>query len=163
MHVFISYTREKNDQGVVSLFYERYLSALCLYNTASSVFLDTVDIRTGDRFAKVIDKNLEHADVFLPLLSPAWLMGDWCQKEYQGFCAHKTAQGKPLRVVPLLWVAREDFTLPNVGLSPIHLQMFGQFMDEIQCEDWSRLRLGNWNETELKTAVANLARLTFSA
>src|SRR5262249_1210487 len=100
MHVFVSYTHQKNEFDAVSLFHDHYLNELSQLDPRATVFMDTVRIRTGDRFAEVIKKNLEQADVLLVLLSNDWLESEWCQKEFEIFSAYKAAEGRRPHILP---------------------------------------------------------------
>jgi hypothetical protein len=53
--------------------------------TSTTIFKDTEDIEVGATWSHVLVENLNSAKVLLFLLSPTWLMSEWCVKEYSTF------------------------------------------------------------------------------
>jgi hypothetical protein len=71
--VFVSYTKEDAD------FARRLVEALQAKNIA--VWYDQGKLRVGDSMLRHIEDGLEHSDIFLLLLSPAYFQSPWTQFE----------------------------------------------------------------------------------
>lgn len=172
MHVFLSYTRNKDQFGAVSDFGRHFAQELALVAPGSTMFQDTRHIEAGDRFPDVLQRELDRTDVLLLLLSPAWLRSVWCRHEYQSFTdplseplpvvlpnmlglpmrgpsAAPAARPKRLRVLPVLWV---ETPMSLESLDPVVRDLAA-----IEQSDWSRLRHRSWSDPDVLHHVADLA------
>ena len=102
--VFLSYTRIKAQyEDVITPFWKRLQSELQQRaGTSTTIFKDTEDIEVGATWSDVLVENLNSAKVLLFLLSPTWLMSEWCVKEYSTF-KEAMARDSRKKVFPVLW------------------------------------------------------------
>jgi TIR domain len=102
--VFLSYTRIKAQyEDVITPFWKRLQNELQQsVGTSTAIFKDTEDIEVGATWSDVLVENLNSAKVLLFLLSPTWLMSEWCVKEYSTF-KEAMARDSRKKVFPVLW------------------------------------------------------------
>ena len=87
MNLFLSYIRSKDDFNAVSEFATHLENEIKGREPASTVFQDE-SIGTGQVWPDVLRAKLAAADVLLVLVSPAYLLSEWCRKEFEQF-VHK--------------------------------------------------------------------------
>jgi hypothetical protein len=153
MKAFISYTREKDQYGVVSAFRERLLNELRLRKKSAEIFLDQAVIASGASFPQSIRDALASANVLIVLLSPAWMESEWCRKELEDFVDIKSGAGKFPYVLPLLWVKTNLSEYPNDKIA--------DFLAPLQYRDWRNLRKKKWESEELRDELDSLADALF--
>ncbi len=151
---FISYTREKDQFGIVSTFRDRLLNELRLRKKSSEIFLDYTSIGAGTSFPQAIRDALASSNVLIVLLSPAWMESEWCRKELDQFVDIKTKAGKFPYVLPLLWVKTDFKEYPNDKIA--------DFLAPLQYRDWHDLRKKKWDESqELRDELDSLAEALY--
>ncbi|MCX6581367.1 MAG: toll/interleukin-1 receptor domain-containing protein [Candidatus Aminicenantes bacterium] len=64
-------------------------------------FFDSESIAGGDNWVLELEKRLDECDFFVPILTPAYVHSDWCQKERTAFMA-SLHSGKSKKIIPLL-------------------------------------------------------------
>lgn len=153
--VFISYTRikdTKNTYFAVSNFTPHFQEELRQKsgNISLTVFQDTQCIREGARWEDAIGDAVRSARIFLILLSPTWLVSDWCKKEYDIFKREKTAKPEKV-VIPLLWdeIAEESLQ-PDQKLLLEDIKQY-QFVGTDQQKHYyiaDAFRYANWDRPD---------------
>jgi hypothetical protein len=116
----------------------------------ATVFQDTHNLIDGQHFPEELERALRQADVFLVLVSPAWLSSDWCRKEFGIFTAEATDSNRLHRILPVLWVNTPELT-------PKSLDVVARSLALINYSDWRDLRYENWEDTKSQRQVGKLA------
>ena len=150
MQTFISYTRNKDNAGVVSRFSAQFLDELNIILPKSTVFFDKTNIQEGSHFPEILVQEVQKSAVLIVLLSPAWLASTWCRKEFETFTEDRTHLQRLHRVITLLWVDTPEVT--ETSPDPI-----AQVLSRIQHADLRELRFESWKKTRGAKEVASLA------
>ena len=150
MNVFLSYTRLKDQFNKVSQFRERLQNELELRDPGSQVFQDKHNLRDGQHFPEEIEAAVHAADVFLALVSPAWLQSEWCRKEFALFTADASDSSRLHRIAPVLWVETPD-------LRSSSLDLISRTLAVINYSDWRELRYESWDGPSTQRLVGKLA------
>lgn len=150
MNVFLSYTRSKDQFNKVSSFRERLEHELSMRSPGSTVFQDTHNLGSGQHFPEELQNALRRADVFLALVSPAWLQSDWCRKEFSTFTVNATDAARLHRILPVLWVETPELTQDS-------LDVVAKTLANINYSDWRDLRYESWDEPKNQRQLGKLA------
>ena len=116
----------------------------------ADVFQDTTHLTEGQHFPEGLDKALQRSDVFLALVSPAWLRSEWCRREFTTFTVDATDAARLHRILPVLWVDTPE-------LSPKSLDVVAKVLANINYSDWRELRYENWDAAANQRQVGKLA------
>jgi hypothetical protein len=149
MQVFMSYTRSKDQFGAVSDFGAHFAQELELHSPGSTVFQDTKQIETGQRFPEVQKRELLRSDALLMLVSPAWLRSAWCRYKFNTFANVGLELRNMQRMLPVLWV--------QTPLSLDSADSVNRALAAMQFDDWTHLRHQPWTDSESKERIAELA------
>ena len=150
MNIFLSYTRNKDTFQKVSQFRERFELEVDLRAPSSRVFQDKQHLSDGAHFPEAIAQELAKADVFLALVSPAWLQSEWCRKEFALFTDDAINSARLHRILPLLWVDTPE-------LSPRSLDLVARTLANINYSDWRDLRYESWEDPRSQKQIGKLA------
>jgi hypothetical protein len=150
MKIFLSYTRAKDQFNKVSSFRDRLESELSMRSPGAVVFQDARHLSDGQHFPEELDKALRTSDVFLVLVSPAWLQSEWCRREFSIFTAQATDSGRLHRILPVLWV-------DTPALSRESLDVVAKTLASINYSDWRDLRYENWDAPQNQRQLGKLA------
>lgn len=150
MNVFLSYTRLKDQFNKVSQFRERLQSELELRDPGSHVFQDKHNLRDGQHFPEELETAVHAADVFLALVSPAWLQSEWCRKEFALFTSNGSDTSRLHRIVPVLWVDTPE-------LRSTSLDLIARTLAVINYSDWRELRYEGLADPATQRLVGKLA------
>lgn len=150
MKLFISYTRSKDTFLKVSALRERIEAELAIRSPGSRVFQDKAHLKEGDHFPEVLASELSQADVLLILLSPAWLVSDWCRHEYSLFTQAGLNHERLRRILPVLWVDTPQLAVNSQD-------SLANALATINYADWRDLRYGNWDDPAVQRHVGKLA------
>jgi hypothetical protein len=145
-----SYTRTKDQFNAVSQLAKYLEMELKIRAPGSELFHDITSIVEGQHFPEVLTDQSRRSDVFLPLISPAWLASNWCRREYLTFTSDLTDSQRLHRVLPVLWVATPQLETDAEDALIAALKPVQRF-------DWSELRYGDWNSPENRREVGRLA------
>jgi len=148
--LFISYTRSKDTFLKVSAFRERIEAELEIRSPGSRVFQDKAHLQEGDHFPEVLASELSQADVLLILLSPAWLVSEWCRHEYSLFTQAGQNHERLHRILPVLWVDTPQLVVNSQD-------SLARALATINYADWRDLRYGNWDDPAVQKDVGKLA------
>ena len=150
MNVFLSYTRLKDQFNKVSQFRERLQNELEMRDPGSQVFQDKHHLGDGQHFPEELEAVVRAADVFLALVSPAWLKSEWCRLEFGLFTVNATDTSRLHKIVPVLWVETPE-------LRSSSLDLIARTLAVINYSDWRELRYSSWEETGNQRLVGKLA------
>ena len=150
MNIFLSYTRNKDTFQKVSQFRERFELEVNLRAPSSRVFQDKQHLSDGAHFPEAIAQELRKADVFLALVSPAWLQSEWCRREIALFTDDAVNSARLHRILPLLWVDTPE-------LSPRSLDLVARTLAIINYSDWRDLRYESWEDPRSQKQIGKLA------
>jgi hypothetical protein len=148
MKLFLSYTRSKDDFHAVSEFRAHLASEIKGREPTSIVFQDT-SIGTGQAWPDVLRDQLAAADVLVVLVSPAYLLSEWCRKEFEQFVHKEKTAGRRPRILPVLWIETPNLVSPNDDIA--------KQLSEIQQDDWHLLRHKGWDSEEIRQRIDALA------
>jgi hypothetical protein len=122
--LFVSYARENNRDGWVSQFVLRLgreLSDLLgsrQFNPKESVFFDLRSIEITQSFPDELAHGARRSAIFLPILSPGYLLSPWCNRERTEFFAKLPPGADPAAyMAPILIRPVEEG-----GLDTLHRQ-----------------------------------------
>ena len=104
MRIFMSYTREKDRFLAVSHFRDRLEMELQLLDPRTVLLQDKSFIGAGQHYPERLEEECRNADLLLIHLSPAWLMKDWCRREFNLFTRDGQDKARLHRILPLLEV-----------------------------------------------------------
>ncbi|MDM0050608.1 TIR domain-containing protein [Variovorax sp. J22R115] len=150
VNVFISYTRSKDHYNDVGAFRERIEAEILGRVPGSRVFQDKTHLGEGSHFPEALTEELGKADVLLVLLSPAWLLSEWCRNEFALFTADGTNAERLHRILPVLWIETDKLSLSSTD--PIARTLAG-----INYADWRTLRHEGWDSKKSRIQVDHLA------
>jgi TIR domain len=107
--LFISYARENNRDGWISQFVltlGRELSDLLgsrQFNPKESVFFDLRSIEIAQSFPNELAHGARGSAIFVPILSPGYLLSPWCNRERAEFFAKLPSGADPAAyIAPIL-------------------------------------------------------------
>lgn len=150
MNVFLSYTRLKDQFSKVSQFRERLENEMQLREPGSQVFQDTNNLGDGQHFPEELEVAIRAADVFLALVSPAYLKSEWCRREFHLFTSNVTDSSQLHRIVPVLWVKTPEMQ----SSSPDNMAWT---LSTINHSDWRDLRYESWDQPQNQRVIGKLA------
>ena len=87
--VFMSYAHEWSDDAA-------YISQV-FRSHGLNVWMDTGDLKTGDKLGQEVRKAIQKADYFVALLSPEYFASPWCIKELET-AADENSELLPIKV-----------------------------------------------------------------
>jgi hypothetical protein len=145
--VFISYPHIDDALfSSVTQFSSHLANELRIVVPTSQVILDGRSILAGDSVSESLERLIVEADVFVPLLAPAWLASPWCRHEYDLFLR---SHGAHSRILPVLWATTHfDKVADDPGLKKLADAVY---------VDWRELRHERWGSRLTRRAVAGLA------
>src|SRR5437588_6621387 len=149
MQVFLSYTRNKDQFNKVSSFRERLEQELSMRSPGATVFQDTKNLGGGQHFPEELNTALRQADLFLALVSPAWLHSEWCRREFSIFTVDATNPDRLHRILPVLWVDTPELSLESPDV-------IAKTMANINYSDWRDLRYENWDAPQNQRQLGKL-------
>jgi len=150
MQIFISYTRNKDNSGVVSRFSAQFSDELNLILPQSTVFFDKQNIHEGDHFPELLTTELKKSEALIVLLSPAWLASTWCRWEFEIFTDKMANAEKMRKVIPILWV--ETPKVSEESPDPI-----AAFFSTVHHADWRERRFHSWRKVTNAREISALA------
>ena len=117
--VFLSYSHKPHQGEWVNKiflpFFKPYLEeAICIKNAA--IFIDTDEIKTGQKWENKIKQALIHSKIMVSILSPAYFNSDWCVKEFafmdyrQINCSYPNNENFNGLIVPIKLIDGENFS-----------------------------------------------------
>ncbi|MGI9494293.1 MAG: SUMF1/EgtB/PvdO family nonheme iron enzyme [Geminicoccaceae bacterium] len=103
-HAFLSYTRfdDKFLNGGISALREALEQAVqARTGKPFNIFQDVDDIKPGDAWQKKLDRAIQAAQLFIPILTPRFFESDFCKNEAQAFLDYEARAGRDDLVLPI--------------------------------------------------------------
>ena len=97
---FISYERSWSDDA-------RYVARF-LQSRGIEIWIDTDELRAGDRLSRGVEEAIGRADAFVPILSDSYMTSSWCLRELE------TAQARGIPIFPIKVEAGRLVTPPHL-------------------------------------------------
>jgi formylglycine-generating enzyme required for sulfatase activity len=159
---FLSYTRfdDRHDGGAISEFCRRLASAVQAVTGAPfEIFQDVEGIGIGEHWPGKLDRMLDEARFFIPILTPSYFTSEPCRDELAKFLRAEAERGRNDLVLPIYYIEcdlleEEDLRSADPLASTIH---------ERQRQDWRDLRYEVFEAGTLRRALERLARGIASA
>jgi hypothetical protein len=101
---FLSYSRfdDQNDGGAISEFCRRLASAVRAVTGAPfEIFQDVEGIGIGEHWPGKLDRMLDEARFFIPILTPSYFTSRPCRDELQKLIRAETERGREYLVLPI--------------------------------------------------------------
>ncbi len=159
---FLSYTRfdDRHDGGAISEFCRRLASAVQAVTGAPfEIFQDVEGIGIGEHWPGKLDRMLDEARFFIPILTPSYFTSEPCRDELAKFLRAEAERGRNDLVLPIYYIEcdlleEEDLRSADPLASTIH---------ERQRQDWRDLRYEVFEAGTVRRALERLARGIASA
>lgn len=155
MKIFLSYTRSKDLFGKISSFRDRLEAEISLRSPGAVVFQDKQHLSEGGHFPEVLSAELQGADVFVPIISPAWFQSDWCRREFSIFTSDALDNLRLHKIIPVLWV-------DSPGMVQRSLDVIARVLADISYSDWRDLRHEEWTSSKTQKQISDLAESIIS-
>jgi hypothetical protein len=154
---FLSYTRfdDQHDGGAISALCRRLASAVQAVTGAPfDIFQDVEGIGIGEHWPGKLDRMLDHARFFIPILTPSYFTSRPCRDELSKFLRAEADRGRNDLVLPIYYIEcdvleEEDLRAADPLTSTIH---------ERQRQDWRDLRYETFRSRGVRRALECLAR-----
>jgi len=120
--LFISYARENNRDGWIDQFVlalGRELSDLLgirQFNPKDSIFFDSRSIEIAQSFPDELAAGARGSAIFLPIISPGYLLSPWCNRERMSFLAQMPPGADAVSQLAPILIRPVD----ESGLDPLH-------------------------------------------
>ncbi len=146
--IFLSYTSIKNKEGFVSKFREVLQSELIQKSgdIEVSIFQDSEEIRFGENFKEVLQKELSKAKVLVILFSPTWINSEWCRWEFEQF-----SKDSDRPIVLVKWDEIDEDIVKSDAK-----EVFDK-LKKLHFLDWVGLKYKSWSEEEKRKTAEALA------
>lgn len=103
-HAFLSYTRFDDNflnGGISALREALELAVQARTGKKFNIFQDVDDIKPGDAWRKKLDRAIEAAQLFIPILTPSFFESDFCRGEAKAFLAYEARARRDDLVLPI--------------------------------------------------------------
>ena len=103
-HAFLSYTRFDDDYldgGISALRKELERAVRARTGAPFNIFQDVEDINLGEAWRQKLDRAIEAAQFFIPILTPNFFTSDFCRREAEAFLAYEARAGRDDLVLPI--------------------------------------------------------------
>jgi formylglycine-generating enzyme required for sulfatase activity len=103
-HAFLSYTRFDDNflnGGISALREALELAVQARTARKFNIFQDVDDIKPGDAWRKKLDRAIEAAQLFIPILTPSFFESEFCRDEAEAFLAYEARAGRDDLVLPI--------------------------------------------------------------
>jgi formylglycine-generating enzyme required for sulfatase activity len=154
---FLSYTRfdNRHDGGAISEFCRRLASAVQAVTGAPfEIFQDVEGIGIGEHWPGMLDRMLDEARFFIPILTPSYFTSEPCRDELAKFLRTEADRGRNDLVLPIYYI--ECDLLEEEGLRSA--DSLACTIHERQRQDWRDLRFEVFEAGNVRRALERLAR-----
>ena len=154
---FLSYTRfnDQHDGGAISEFCRKLASAVqAVTGVPFDIFQDVEGIGIGEHWPGKLDRMLDQARFFIPILTPSYFTSKACRDELAKFLHAEAERGRYDLVLPIYYIEcdlleDEDLRCADPLASTIY---------ERQRQDWRELRYEPFDAREVRKELERLAR-----
>jgi formylglycine-generating enzyme required for sulfatase activity len=154
---FLSYTRfdDQHDGGAISEFRLRLANAVrAVTGEPFIIFQDVDGTGLGEYWPGKLDKMLNQARFFIPILTPSYFRSERCREELQKFADYERKAGRNNLIFPIYW--RTCRVLEDESLCSCDL--LAQLIAGRQGCDWRVLRDRPFRTKEVKLKLESLAK-----
>ena len=138
-HAFLSYTRFDDkflNGGISALRKALELAVQARTGKPFNIFQDVDDIAPGDAWRKKLDRAIEAAQLFIPILTPSFFASEFCRGETEAFLAYEARAGRDDLVLPIYLI--DTPTLDDAAQRAA--DDLARRLHERQYADWRELR-----------------------
>ena len=138
-HAFLSYTRfdDKVLNGGISALREALeLAVQARTGKPFNIFQDVEDISPGDSWQKKLDRAIEAAQLFIPILTPSFFESDFCKGEAEAFLDYEARAGREDLVLPIYLIDTPKLDDADLRIT----DDLASRLHERQYADWRPLR-----------------------
>jgi formylglycine-generating enzyme required for sulfatase activity len=154
---FLSYTRfdDRHDGGAISEFCRRLASAVqTVTGIPFEIFQDVGGIGIGEHWPGELDRMLDEARFFIPMLTPSYFTSKPCRDELEKFLRAEAERERHDLVLPIYYIESEvledeDLRAADLLASTLH---------ERQRRDWRELRFEPFEAANVRRALERLAQ-----
>jgi formylglycine-generating enzyme required for sulfatase activity len=154
---FLSYTRfdDRHDGGAISAFCRRLASAVQAVTGAPfEIFQDVEGIGIGEHWPGKLDRILDEARFFIPILTPSYFTSGPCRDELAKFLRAEAERGRNDLVLPIYYIECDVLEEKNLrSADPL-----AGTIHERQRQDWRELRFEPFDVGNVRRALERLAR-----
>ena len=154
---FLSYTRFDNqhDGGAISEFCRRLASAVrAVTGVPFEIFQDVDDIDVGERWSGKLERVLDQARFFIPIMTPSYFKSGACRDELHKFLKAEKRTGRDDLVLPIYYIESavlEDKTLREAD-------QLAKILSSREHYDWRELRHSSFRNRKVRLSIDELAR-----
>ncbi|GIF75295.1 hypothetical protein Asi02nite_48130 [Asanoa siamensis] len=116
-----------------------------------NLFVDNENIEWGNEWRGVIDSALLQTAFFVPLITPLYLRSEQCRREFVEFVGRASSANARELVLPIIYAETPAVTDPDTQ------DEVARIVQQIQWEDWRKLRLAEESSPEYRSAVNKVA------
>ena len=148
MFVFLSYPHADNDEFQdVSDFARGLRQEIVMRISPSFVYQAGEGGPVVGNLRDALRSKLRQADVYMPLLAPAFFASHWCTHEFQMYKEEKKLQNQPLKIAPVLWLPFDALAFAR-GNNMLEIADAAYF-------DWATHRLTGHKSPESRLALSH--------
>jgi formylglycine-generating enzyme required for sulfatase activity len=154
---FLSYTRfnDQHDGGAISEFCRRLASAVqAVTGVPFEIFQDVGGIGIGEHWPDKLDRMLDQARFFIPMLTPSYFTSRPCREELDRFLRAEAQRGRNDLVLPIYYI--ESDVLEDEALRAA--DPLAKTLHERQRQDWRELRFESFEAGSVRRGLERLAR-----
>ena len=136
---FLSYTRSDDrflTGGISSLREALELAVQARTGKPFKIFQDVEEIRPGDAWRKKLDRAIEAAQLFIPILTPSFFESDFCRHEAEAFLSYEGRAGRDDLILPIYLIETPRLDDPALRTS----DPLASRLHERQYANWRPLR-----------------------
>ena len=103
VQAFLSYARADNDfyNGGISWFRGELEQTVRAYTGSDFQIFQDDNIETGETWLKVLDQEIERAQLLIPILTPRFFKSEFCRRELGLFLEYETRTGRDDLILPI--------------------------------------------------------------
>jgi formylglycine-generating enzyme required for sulfatase activity len=154
---FLSYTRfdDQHERGKISEFRKRLADAVrAVTGEPFEIFQDVDDIAVGERWSGKLEKMIDEAPLFIPILTPSYFRSQPCRDELEKFLVAEKAKGRDDLVLPIYYIECDVLEDPALrAVDPLAAEIYQR-----QRYDWRKLWYSSFGTAMVRRALEELAR-----
>jgi hypothetical protein len=154
-HAFLSYTRFDDNflnGGISALREALELAVQARTARKFNIFQDVDDIKPGDAWRKKLDRAIEAAQLFIPILTPSFFESEFCRDEAEAFLAYEARARRHDLVLPIYLIDTPKLDDANQRAA----DDLASRLHERQYADWRLLRY-KLGQHDIRQSIDDLA------
>ncbi len=160
-HAFLSYTHSDDDyfDGGISALREALEKAVrATTGEPFKIFQDVEDIRPSDAWERKLDRAIEAAQLFIPILTPSFFTSAFCRREAKAFLDHEVRAERCDLVLPIYLLDAERLNEETLRKE----DEIARRLHERQYADWRMLGF-HLRDSKIRPQIHELAGAIASA